>query len=137
MIAELRALQAAVSAAGVSCHIGQVPPATPMPYASLSAPGHGVPDDEPAATETEDVAADVRLLVTDTTESNVHARLAVLRRTLAPGGVPAPLSVPGRHVTLQWVRSEFVGTDRDVTVPGTSKHPGFGVDTYRVASQPA
>ena len=137
MIAELDALKARISALGISAHVGQVPSTTPMPYASLSAPGHDVPEDAPAATATLDVAGDVRVLVTDTTESNVHVRLRMIRADLSPTGVPAPLTVPGRMATVQWVRSEFVSTDRDVTVPGTNKHPGFGVDTYRVVSQPA
>lgn len=137
MIAEIEAFRDAVTTAGVPCFIGQVPSTTPMPYASLSAPSWGETDDPTVCRAGDEAAVDVRLLVTDTTESNAHTRLGLLRATLTPGLSPTRLAVAGRYVTVEWVRSEFVGTDRDVTVPGTNKHPGFGVDTYRVVSQPA
>lgn len=135
MIQELRALQARINALGINAHIGQVPAGTPMPYASLSAPGHDVPDDE-AHAPSGDRAADVRVLVTHTSESNVYVALDKIRADLAPDDMPSRLSVAGRHAVVDFVRSEFVATDRDVTYGTTNRHPGFGVDTYRVTSQP-
>lgn len=137
MIHHLRALRDAVTAAGVPCHIGQVPTNTPLPYASLSGPGWDTPEDVPVCGPGDDLAADVRLLVTDTTESNVYVSLSQLRRALTPNLSPAPLAVPGRVARIEWVRSEFVATDRDVTYGSTNRHPGYGVDTYRITSQPA
>ena len=137
MIAELEALRGAVTAAGVQCFIGQVPSTTPMPYASLSAPSWGESRDPALVRSADEPWVDVRVKVTDTSEVNVHTRLAHLRAALTPGLAPTRLAVEGRYVTVEWVRGEFVSTDRDVTTPGTNKHPGFGVDTYRVVSQPA
>lgn len=141
MIAELRAFRDAITATGVPAHIGQVPGATDSkvptpPFASLSAPGFDLPDDEVLHEDGATESADVRVGVTETTESNVYVTLAAIRQAVAPGLGPSPLPVAGRHVTVQWVRSEFVSTDRDVTYAATNRHPGFGVDTYRVTSQP-
>lgn len=136
MIAELRAMQARISALGISAHIGQVPDGTPMPYASLSAPGHDIADDHPLAGPAREVAGDVRVLVTHTSESNVYVALDKVRDELTPDLAPTRLEVPGRYATVEWVRAEFVGTDRDVTYGATNKHPGFGVETYHVVSQP-
>lgn len=136
MISELRALQTRITALGVSAHIGQVPANTPMPYASLSAPGHDVQTDE-AHAPSGDRAADLRVLVTHTNESNVYLALDKIRADLSPGDLPSRLEVTGRHAVVDFVRSEFVSTDRDVTYGTTNRHPGFGVDTYHVTSQPA
>jgi len=136
MIAELRALRDRITALGIDAHIGQVPANTPLPYASLSAPGHDTPDDE-AHAPTGERAADVRVLVTHTTESNVYVALDKIRADLSPDDLPSRLTVPGRFAVVDFVRSEFVATDRDVTYGATNRHPGYGVDTYRVTSQRA
>lgn len=137
MLAHLRALRSAVEGVGgARAFIGQVPDGTPFPYVSLSAPGHDV-DDPALAGACGVLSADVRVMVVDTTESNVYLTLQMVRDRLAPGLVPSRLPVAGRHVELVWVRSEFVATDRSVTYGATNRHPGFGVDTYRIESQPA
>lgn len=136
MLAELQAIKARIDARGISAHIGQVPPGTPMPYASLSAPGHGLTDDQPIGGPSHEVVGDVRVMVTHTTETNVYLALEKVREELTPDLGPTPLVVAGRHATVEWGRSEFVSTDRDVTYGETKRHPGFGVDTYHVDSQP-
>ena len=137
MIAELRVIRDAVTAAGVPCWVGQVPDGTAMPYASLSAPGYGTPDDLNAASDTEDVDTYVRLMVVDTNESNVLTRLERLHDALAPRSLPVVLTMPGRAASLQWWRHEGAAVDRDVTLSGTNRHPAVGTDTYRLSSQPA
>lgn len=137
MLAELRTLQSRINALGINAHIGQVPQGTPMPYASLSAPGHDVSDERPLAGPAREVAGDVRVLVTHTTESNVYVALDKIRAALTPDLGPTRLDVPGRYATVEWVRAEFVSTDRDVTYGATNRHPGFGVETYHVDSHPA
>lgn len=141
MIAELRALRDKITAAGVPAHIGQVPGSTDSkvptpPFASLRAPGFDLHDDETLTEDGSVASFDVRVGVTETTDSNVYVSLAAVRAAVAPGLGPVPLDVPGRHAAVQWVRSEFVTTDRDVTYGATNRHPGFGVDTYRITSQP-
>ena len=135
MIAELDALKARITALGISAHIGQVPSSAPMPYASLSAPGHDSPEPSVGGRDAS-VSADVRVLVTHTSEANVYRALDKIRDDLTPDLGPAPLAVAGRYATVDFVRSEFVGTDRDVTYGDSNRHPGYGVDTYHVDSQP-
>lgn len=136
MIAELRALKAAVKAAGVGAHIGQVPSDARLPYVSLSAPPYDSPETEPVGgRDADDLSAVVRVLLTHTTEHNVYVALSALRNTLTPGLEPTPLPVDGRHAVIEFVRSEFVQTDRDITYGNTNRHPGYGVDSYRITSQ--
>lgn len=130
-------MQARIKGLGIDAHIGQVPQGTQMPYASLSAPGHDISEDQPLAGPGREVAGDVRVLVTHTTETNVYVALDKIRDELTPDLGPTRLDMPGRYATVEWVRAEFVATDRDVTYGQTSRHPGFGVDTYHVDSHPA
>lgn len=136
MIEELRALRDRINALGISAHIGQVPSGVTMPYASISAPGFDH-DDPSLVGPCGERAADVRVLVSHTTESNVYVALDKVRADLWPNEAPSRLDVLGRYATVDFVRSEFVMTDRDVTYGATNRHPGYGVDTYRVDSQPA
>ena len=135
MIAHLTALKARIDALGIKAHIGQVPDGTPMPYASLSSPGYDT-DDVALGGRDASISADVRVLVTHTTETNVYAALDMIRDDLWPDETASRLSVAGRFATVDFVRSEFVATDRDVTYGATNRHPGYGVDTYHVDSQP-
>lgn len=136
MIDHLEALRDRIGTLpGVSAFIGQVPNNTPFPYVSLSAPGHDSPGDAPVCGPGGWLSADVRVMVTDDIESNTYRTLAAIRDLLAPGLRPTPLTVPGRHVEVTWVRSEFVTTDRSVTYGATNRHPGYGVDTYHIDSQ--
>lgn len=137
MIAELRAIQSRINALGISAHIGQVPAGTSMPYASLTSPGHDSPADTPIGGRDATIAADVRVLVTHTNESNVYVALDKIRDELTPDFGPSPLSVTGRFAFVEWLRAEFVSTDRDVTYGATNRHPGYGVETYHVTSQPS
>lgn len=135
MIDELQAMRERIRALGINAHIGQVPAGTQMPYASLSAPGTDL--DAPAlAGPCGRRSADVRVMVTHTTESNVYRALDKIRDDLWPDEHPSHLLVPGRYVTADFVRSEFVTTDRDLTFGDSNRHPGYGVDTYHVDSQP-
>jgi len=44
----------------------------------------------------------------------------------------------GRHVQpLRLVDSQRVTADQSVTIPATNSHPYFGVDIYRIISEPA
>lgn len=46
--------------------------------------------------------------------------------------------VEGRYVQpLRLIDAQQVTPDRDVTVPGTNRHPSFAVDLYRLISEPA
>ena len=71
----------------------------------------------------------------DTTSNNVLF-LAEKTRGMLDGAV---LSVTGRHARLHLRKGlgQTVQPDRDVTLPGTNRHPCFQVDRYLLTSQPA
>lgn len=137
MIAHLIALRDKINTLpGVTAFIGQVPNNTPFPFVSLSAPGHDVSEWAPICGPGDELSADVRVMVTDDIESNTYRTLDAVRDLLTPGLRPARLAVAGRHVELTWVRAEFVTTDRSVTYGPSNRHPGYGVESYHIDSQP-
>ncbi len=135
-MSELDALRDRVAAlAGCPCHVGQVPSTVAPPYASVSSPAWGDPDDLPLNGPDATLDVPVLLTLTDTTEGNVHTRLRRVRDGLV---APAPLVVEGRHVVAVWERSEGnARTDRDITYGSTNRHPVVGNATIRVVSQPS
>ena len=136
MIAHLQALRDRIrTLRGVSAFVGQVPDGTRFPYVSLAA-GYDPGDELPVCGPGGALSADVRVMVTDDIESNTYRTLAAIRDLLTPGLSPTRLDVPGRFVEVTWVRSEFVTTDRSVTYGASNRHPGYGVDTYHIDSQP-
>lgn len=137
MIAEWTALRDHLRASGFPrTYIGQVPADADYPTVSLQVPGHGLPD-EPTLSPCVVAEADFRVVVGDFTDSNVVLALGRIRDVLSPRGMEARIPTPGRHVTTRYVRSEFVGTDPSLSLDATNRHPGVGVDTYRIDSQPA
>lgn len=59
-----------------------------------------------------------------------------VKRLLAPEASPSRLTLPGRHVEVQWLRTEVVDVDRVVDLPGTNSHPAYRKDSYRIYSTP-
>lgn len=99
-------------------------------YASVEAPAWADdPDHElcPSAA----FQTDVRIRAVNLRGDAVAQMLSAIRRK-----IEGPLTVPGRHAVLVWIRSEFIAIDDTVTDPTTSRHPAYGVDTYLLASQP-
>ena len=81
------------------------------------------------------IETDVRLRAVAGTPAGVGILLRQARQALGDG-TPCTLIVSGRDVTLTWARAEFIGLDRDATIPDTNRHPAVGVDTYSLTSQP-
>ena len=139
MRAHLRALQTALAPLGYPVHLihaegrsdVEVPP---VPYLVLRAPTWGDPDDLPVCGPGADL--DARVLITGTA-STAEGALVVLGRVrthLAPETV---LDVEGRYATVTGHRSELEPqVDQDLRLPGSDRHPGFGVDSYRLTSSP-
>lgn len=107
-----------------------------VPYYVLSGPSWGTPDEAPVCGVDEALDAEFRLTGVAGTAEGAGIILKAAMELLSPNGAETPLVVPGRTATVQWVRSEFIGVDRDLTVPQTNRHPGVGVDTYRLVSEP-
>ena len=77
------------------------------------------------------MVTDVRLKAVAGTTEGVAIMLANARAAL-----PGVLTVAGRGpVIVKWSGSEFIDLDTSATIPGTSRHPAYGVDTYRVVSE--
>ena len=93
--------------------------------------------EEPAINTDASFATDLRLKAVAGTVNGVDIMLARIRGLLWPARQPAVLSVPGRDATVRYLRSEFIDVDQSTTVTGTNRHPAFGVDTYRITSDPA
>lgn len=136
MIEHLRVLRDRITALGIPAHIGDVPPAVDFPYASITAPGWGAPDDMPLSATSAGFDVPVRVLVADTTESNVYVRLAAIRGDLSPDLGWTRVDVPGRSAWVRYARSEGVVTDRSAAQVAANRYPGVGTDTYDLSSQP-
>lgn len=101
-------------------------------WAVLEAPAWAADQDAPIGGDVGAFATLIRLKAVTGTPEGVDIMLAAARQAL-----PGSLTVTGRVASLTWVRSEFVDLDLDVTIPSTSRHPAFGVDTYLLHSQAA
>jgi len=107
-----------------------------VPYYVLAGPSWGSPDEMPMCGEDDALDAEFRLTGVAGSPEGAAIILGAARAELSPGGAWTPIPYEGRSVFVRFVRSEFVGIDPDVTVPATNRHPGVGVDTYRLVSEP-
>lgn len=137
MKAHLDALAARVVALQYPAHIVWATGALTYPYAVLSSPAWDSPAELPLCGFDTRVSFDVRVKVVAGTPQGVYVALERIRDDLSPGGRSSALAVLGRFAHVKFVRSEFVDVDESTTLTGTDHHPAFGVDTYRVDSQPA
>ena len=105
---------------------GRIPP-----WIILEAPAWGSDPDVMLCGGMVRMETDVRVKAVAGTTGGVAIILANARAAL-----PGVLTVSGRKASLEWLRSEFVALDTSATIPGTSRHPAYGVDTYRLTSVP-
>jgi hypothetical protein len=94
-------------------------------------------DEVPLAEVLETIDARIRVKAVAGTVAGVRIMLRNIRAEFSPTRVGTPLVVAGRVARLVFVRSEFVDVDQDTTITGTNRHPAFGVDTYRLVSEPS
>ena len=130
MIAHLKALR---SVLGVSYPVDLLAsePGRTGQWIVLEAPAWASDPDEPICATSSAFQTEVRLKAITGTPEGVTIMLGHARSVL-PGVVP----VAGRHVTVEWARSEFIDMDTSVTIPGKNRHPAYGVDTFILTSQP-
>lgn len=79
---------------------------------------------------------EIRVKAVAGTPMGVEVMLRRVRELLCPDGQWLTLDVPGRAASVKFARSEFITTDIDVTITGSNRHPGVGVDSYRLVSEP-
>ena len=139
MRAHLQALQTLLAPLGYPVHLFhaegrsdvEVPP---VPFLVLRAPTWSDPDDLPVCGPGADLDARVSVTGTASTVEGALVVLSRVRRLLMPHTV---VPVEGRYATLTGHRSEVdPQVDPDLRLPGSDRHPGFGVDSYRLHSVP-
>lgn len=97
----------------------------------LSVPTAGSDSDLPVCGTSEAFEVPLRLKAVAFTPDGPGVMLNRARTLLA-----GPIPMEGRHVTLTWLRAEFVDVDTSVMIPDTDTHPFVGVETYQLTSQP-
>lgn len=135
MIAHLTAIQSALAGEGWDVFLLDATGAT-WPYI-IVAPGYSVAGERPVADALTTVEGDVRVTVAGETADSALGLAGAVRALLSPGLTWAPVTVTGRAAWLRWLRTEMTEVDRDVTIPGSNRHPIYTVDTYHLISQPA
>lgn len=125
----------------VSTHVGYAYGETtseipPVPYFVLAGPSWGLPEEAPVCGVDEALDAEFRLTAVAANPEAAGILLGRARAVLSPNGEWARIPYEGRRVEVKFVRSEVIGVDRDVTIPKSNRHPGYGVDTYRLVSEP-
>ena len=75
--------------------------------------------------------------VAGTTVEGALILLDLIRDELSPGRRWASLTVAGRSAEVKHLRMEMATVDQSVTATSTDRHPAFGVDSYRLMSQPS
>lgn len=130
MKAHLDAMKAKLGGAALVDLWASEPGRTP-PWFILEAPAWGSDPDVLLCGTQFQMVTDVRVKAVAGTTGGVAIMLANARAAL-----PGALTVTGRKASLEWLRSEFIDLDTSATIPGTSRHPAYGVDTYRLTSVP-
>ena len=132
MRAHLAAMQARLAPLDLPIDRWAPEPHRVPPFLSLEAPSWDSDPDAPACDTSDAFWTSIRVRAVAGTPDGVAIILANVRRTL-----PGVLSVEGRAASITWTRSEFIEIDPDAIIPGTNRHPAYGVDTYTLTSQPA
>lgn len=135
MIEHLQALKASLVPLSYPTHMLWASEVTGQ-YLVLGSPGWTRPGEMPLCGESDDLDTDIRVTAVTGTPDGVLTMLARVRGLWSPRLAQTRVPMAGRDVRLRFVRSEFVTVDQDVTLANTSRHPGVGVDTYRLVSQP-
>ena len=134
MIAELTGLKARIETLTYPAFIvwATTPPAQ---YVVLGAKGWESPESA-LCTTSSSIDTDIRVRAVTGTPEGVVIMLDRIRNLLSPSLAETKITVAGRDVAIRFVRSEFIDIDQDTTITGTNRHPAFGVDTYRLISEP-
>lgn len=135
MLAHLEAMEAVVASLGYATYrVRADGPTLPAQYVIFGSASDGLGDEPSLCLAGADLDVDVRVTAVAPTTDGVLIMLPRLHAALAPGRIPAALSVSGRSAWLRWLRAEVVDVDTSITDPATNLHPAFGVDTYHLTS---
>lgn len=146
MRSHLRALASALAPLGYPVHLLHAAPASsdaddqdvvpPVPFLVLRG-AWGSPEQMPVCDVTDDLDTAVFITCTAGTAEGALVVADRVRAHLSPGRRWTALAVDGRAAQIRWVRNEVEPQiDRDLRLPGSNRHPGFAVDSYRLHSTP-
>jgi len=95
------------------------------------------PDEVPVSDEHDELGTEVRVTATATTAEGAGVVLERVRGLLSPRGSWTVVPMAGRSVQVKRARAEVEpDVDMDLRLPNSNRHPGFGVDSYRLHSSP-
>lgn len=136
MIAHLKAVKAALEPLAYSTHLvwAAEPPAQ---YLVLTGRAWDRPEEMPICGATASLETEFRVKAVAGTPEGAGIMLGRVRGVLSPNLAPTAVPMAGRVVTVRFLRSEFLDVDPDTTITDTNRHPGVGVDTYQLYSEPA
>lgn len=138
MLAHVTAIRDAIEARGFTTYLSDVPPGvTTYKYVLVWLP--------PAATAGEQALAgsegDLSVVVGITAVGETPEAVLAVSGTGVVGAFgnndPTELTVSGRRAWMRLIDVQPIQVDRDVTIPGTNRHPYYGVHLYRLTSIPA
>jgi hypothetical protein len=136
MIEHLKAIKAALDPLGYTTHLVAAAEVTGQ-YLVLGGRSWDRPDEMPVCNTTDSLVTDWRLTAVAGTPEGVGTMLRRARELLSPQLAPSRIPMAGRDVRVWFERGEFIGVDRDTVNTTTGRHPAYGVDTYRLTSEPA
>ena len=144
MRSHLNALAAHLAALGYPVHLYRAnPPAgadedtvPPVPYLVLRGAWDSG-DEIPLSDATTTLDTEVRVTATATTAEGAGVVLDRVRGLMSPRSDWTRVPMEGRVVQVKRARAEIEpDVDMDLRLPGSNRHPGFGVDSYRLHSTP-
>ena len=136
MRSHLDAVKDKIAPLGYTTHLWTAPEVSGQ-YLILSSPAWDDALEESVCGLDESLDTEVRIKALAGTPAGVEVMLRRVRGLLSPARDWQPLAVPGRSAQTRFARSEFIGVDTSTKVTGTDRHPGVGVDSYRLVSEPA
>lgn len=134
MRAHLDAIKDALAPLGYKVHLWAAPSIDPQ-YLVLSSRSWQAGDEPGLCGVDRALDTEVRVTAVAGTPAGVEVMLRRVRGLL--GEDWSALAVAGRVAQVRFERSEFIGVDDSVKITGTDRHPGVGVDSYRLVSEPA
>ena len=136
MRAHLDALKAALSPLGYATHLWAAPDVTPQ-YLILSSRSWESSREASVCGTDLSLDTEVRVTAVAGTPEGVEVMLRRVRGLLGPDEEWVRVPLADRHAQTHFARGEFIGVDDSVKITGTDRHPGVGVDSYRLVSEPA
>lgn len=135
MRAHLDALKARLAPLGYTTHLWTAPTVSGQ-YLILSSRSWDAGREPGVCGTDRSLDTEVRVTAVAGTPDGVEVMLRRVRGLLGPDDSWAALSVAGRAAQTRFERGEYIGVDDSTTITNTDRHPGVGVDSYRLVSEP-